>query len=40
VGLVIFGQYARAALALGAAAVCGLIMVLMLRRVGWASFVR
>jgi solute:Na+ symporter, SSS family len=40
VGLVIFGHYARAALALGAAAVCGLIMVLLLRRVGWASFVR
>lgn len=40
VGLIIFGDYGRAALALGAAAACGLVVVLLLRRVGWSSLVR
>ncbi|NIP82819.1 MAG: sodium:proline symporter, partial [Gemmatimonadetes bacterium] len=40
VGLLIFGEVGRAALALAGAAACAIVVVLLLRRVGWATFVR
>ena len=40
IGLLIFGQPLRAAAALAGAAGCALVVGLLLRRVGWASFVR
>jgi Na+/proline symporter len=40
VGLLIFGEYARAALALLGAGLCGASVFVLLRRVGWERFVR
>jgi solute:Na+ symporter, SSS family len=40
VGLLIFGDYARAALALGGAGLCAVVLTALMRRMGWAGLVR
>jgi solute:Na+ symporter, SSS family len=40
VGLLIFGDYARAALALGGAGLCAVVLGVLMRRMGWESLVR
>jgi solute:Na+ symporter, SSS family len=40
VGLLIFGDYARAALALGGAGLCAVVLGALMRRMGWERLVR
>ena len=39
IGLLIFGQYANAALCLSGAAVCGGVVYRLMRRIGWKNIV-
>jgi drug/metabolite transporter (DMT)-like permease len=40
IGLLIFGEHVRAALALGGAAICAGVLAVLMRRMGWESVVR
>ncbi len=40
VGLIIFGQYGKAALALSGAVLCGVVVFALMRRIGWETIAR